>query len=294
MVIGKLDLYRIFQIVSQYSSFSKASEELYMTQSAVSQSIAKLEQELGVTLFYRTPKGIILTNEGKVLEEHVKIALKRFELAEDDILNFTEMKTGELRIGVGDTISRYFLLPYLEQFYANYPGINLKILNGTTTEIVSYLKEGEADVGVCHLPVSDKQITVLPKKVIHDIFVCTPSYREKLPQAMTYETLLTHPLIVLEKEANSRVYVESFIEKKGLRLKPVFELGSYDLVLDFAKINLGISCVVREFSTHYLNDGSLVELKLDEEIPARHVGLIHLKNYPLSKAAQKFVDSIKL
>ena len=100
------------------------------------------------------------------------------------------------------------------------------------------------------------------------------------------------PLIFLEKKSNSRQYVENFLKKRGFQVSPVFELGSYDLVLEFTKINLGISCVIKEFSMDYLRRGDVYEVVLEEKIPKRSIGICYLKNVPLSRAAQKFVDRI--
>lgn len=291
-MIGKLDLYRIFNIVSRNKSFSKAAQELYMTQSAVSQAISKLEKELEILLFYRTSKGVVLTNEGKLLNEHINSALGIINIAEDKILEFKTLKTGQLRIGVGDTISRYFLLPYLEEFHNSYPEIKLNILNGTTSEICDFIKSGKADVGICNLPVHDKHLQVIPCKEIHDIFVCGEKYKKITEKPISLEYLMGMPLIFLEKKSNSRMFVENFFKEKGFPVSPVFELGSYDLVLEFTKINLGISCVIREFSRDYLERGDLYEITLEEEIPKRSIGICYLKNIPLSRAAKKFVERI--
>ncbi len=291
-MIGKLDLYRIFNVVSRNKSFSKAAQELYMTQSAVSQAIMKLENELEIQLFYRTSKGIVLTNEGKLLNEHINSALGIINVAEEKILEFKTLKTGQLRIGVGDTISRYFLLPYLEEFHARYPGIKLNILNGTTTEICDFIKSGKADVGICNLPIHDDHLQVIPCKEIQDIFVCGEKFKKLTNKPISLEYLMRMPLIFLEKKSNSRMFVENFFKKRGFQVSPVFELGSYDLVLEFTKINLGISCVIKEFSRHYLERGDLYEIRLEEEIPKRSIGICYLKNVPLSRAAKKFVESI--
>ncbi len=292
-MVGKLDLYRVFNVVSQHKSFSKAAEELYTTQSAVSQSISKLESELGIQLFYRTPKGIVLTSEGQRLNDSVRSALGILHAAENHIIDFKQLKQGELRIGVGDTISRYFLLPYLEKFHAAYPGIRLKVLNGTTTDILTFIKSGAVDVGICNLPIQDQQIQVTPCKTIQDIFVCGEKYKDITAAPVKFETLMELPLIFLEKKSNSRMYVEHFLNKKGLQVSPVFELGSYDLVMEFAKINLGISCVIKEFSQEPLEKGDLYEVKLEEDIPPRSIGIVRLKSVPLSPAAEEFAESIK-
>lgn len=292
-MIGKLDLYRVFHIVSRNKSFSKAAQELYMTQSAVSQAILKLERELEIQLFYRTPKGVVLTNEGKLLNEHVTSALGIINAAEDKMLEFKMLKSGELRVAVGDTISRYFLLPYLAAFHAKYPGIKLKILNGTTSEILSFIKAGAADVGICNLPIHDEGLQVIPCKEIHDTFVCGEKYRDLATKPVRFERLMELPLIFLEKQTISRMFVEQFLKRKGHQVSPVFELGSHDLLIDFAKANLGVSCVIREFVEKPLQEGTLYELLLEEEIPGRNIGIVYLKSVPLSRAAEQFVSSIE-
>lgn len=292
-MIGKLDLYRIFNVVSANKSFSKAAQELYMTQPAVSQAISKLEKELDILLFHRTSKGVVLTNEGNLLNEHIKSALGIINAAEDKLLEFKSLKTGQLRIGVGDTISRYFLLPYLEKFHKGYPGIKLNILNGTTTEICELIKSGKVDIGVCNLPIDEENLQVIPCKEIQDIFVCGEKYKTLTEKPVSFEYLMRMPLIFLEKKSNSRMFVEHFFEKKGFKFSPVFELGSFDLVLEFAKINLGISCVIKEFSKNYLESGELYEIQLVEEIPKRIIGLCYLENVPLTRAAKSFIELIK-
>lgn len=288
-MIGKLDAYRIFNIVSRNASFSKAAEELYMTQPAVSQAISKLERELETHLFNRTPKGVTLTNEGKILHEYVNSALGMLDAGEEKILEFKHLSTGQLRIGVGDTISRYFLLPYLEAFHTRYPGIRLKVLNGTTDEILAFLKAGEADVGICNLPLEDHHIAVTPCYEIHDIFVCGEKYKNLAAKPISLQMLTKMPLIFLEKKANSRRFVEGYLAEQGFTISPEFELGSHDLVLEFAKINLGIACVTKEFARGYLETGMLYEVPLAEPIPGRSIGICYLNTVPMSRATKKFI-----
>lgn len=291
-MISKIDLYRIFLIVSKSKSFSKAAEQLFMTQPAVSQSIAKLEQELNTSLFYRTPKGVTLTNEGKVLHDYVNQALGILDAGEHKMLEFKNLKTGTLRIGVGDTISRFFLLPYLEAFHTKYPGIRLKVMNGTTKEIVAFVKASEADVGICNLPVEDDMLDVKSCKNIHDIFVCGHKYVNLTKKPIQLSLLMKMPLIFLEKKANSRNYVEAFFKEKGYDLAPEFELGSHDLLLQFAKINLGIACVTKEFAEEEISRGELFEIPLATPIPKRNIGIVTLRTLPISHAAKKFIGLI--
>ncbi|MFK2826608.1 LysR family transcriptional regulator [Bacillus sp. B190/17] len=292
-MVSKLDLYRVFCTVGKSESFSKAARDLYMTQPAVSQAIMQLESELDTRLFNRTPKGVSLTDEGSLLFEYVHSAISLIDVGEEKMLEFKNLTTGELKIGVGDTISRYFLLPYLEEFRNKYPNIKFKIVNGTTLEICSLLKSGEVDIAICNFPIDDSAFELRACIDIHDTFVCGEKYKSILSRPLSFHELVKLPLIFLERKSNSRQYVEDYILSKGVKISPEFELGSHDLLLDFAKINLGVACVTKEFSQEYLDNGLLYEVQLIEEIPKRSMGVCFLKSVPLSPASMKFVEIIE-
>lgn len=289
-MVTKLDLYKVFCQVGKSKSFSKASKELYMTQPAVSQAIMQLERELDVRLFNRTPKGVSLTNEGNLLFEYVNSAINLINAGEEKILEFKDLTVGELKIGVGDTISKYFILPYLELFHNRYPNIKFKIINGTTLELCALIKSGEINIAICNFPIDDNSLELRPCREVRDIFVCGEKYKDLSTEKISLEEMVKYPLIFLEPNSNSRKYVEKFMISKGIKISPEFELGSFDLLLEFAKINLGIACVVKEFSKDYLDKGLLYEVKTLEEIPSRSIGVCYLKDVPLSLASAKFVE----
>lgn len=292
-VVSKLDYYKVFCQVGESKSFSQAARVLYMTQPAVSQAIMQLERELDIRLFHRTPKGAFLTEEGHVLFEYASSALNLLKVGEEKIGEFKNLTAGELKVGVGDTISRYFLLPYLEQFHNRYPNVKFKIENGTTSELCRMLKAGEVDIAVCNFPLDDPALTLKPFIQVRDIFVCGEKYRHILEKPITYDELMKYPLIFLEPKSNSRRYVEGFILSQGTQIVPEFELGSHDLVLEFAKSNLGIACVTKEFSQDYLKSNLVSEVKVIEPIPEREIGVCHLKSVPLSLAATRFVEMVE-
>lgn len=289
----RLDLYKIFCEVAKCESFSKAAKVLFMTQPAVSQAIMQLEEELGMRLFTRTPKGVILTNEGQILFEYANSAMNLISVGEKKVQESKNLMVGELKIGVGDTISRYFLLPYLEKFHNGYPNIKLKVVNRTTLELCTLLKSGEVDIAICNLPIKDSSLEVKELIEIHDVFVYGEKYKKNLSTPLTLEEIAKFPLILLEPKSNSRQYVEKYILSKGIRIKPEIELGSHELLLEFAKINLGVSCVIREFSQEYLQVGVLYEVQTIEEIPKRSIGVCSLKSVSLSPASEKFVDLLE-
>ena len=292
-MISKLDLYKVFRQVGKSGSFSKAAEELYMTQPAVSQSIMQLESELNIRLFNRTRKGVTFTTEGNNLFDYVNSAITLIEAGEEKILEFKNLSTGELKIGVGDTISKYYLIPFLEKFHNKYPNIKLKIINSTTIELCSYIKSGDIDIAICNFPIEDDSLELIPCAEIQDIFVCGERYKKLISDKVSYEELIKLPLIFLEKSSNSRKYVESFMISKGVHISPDFELGSYDLLLEFAKINLGIACVIKEFSKEFLEKNYVYEIDTIEKIPKRSIGVCYLKKVPSSLGAIEFLKVMK-
>ena len=292
-MVSKLDLYNVFCTVAKNESFSKAAKVLYLTQPAVSQSIRQLERELDTRLFNRTPKGVSLTSEGSLLFEYVNSAINLIDVGEEKISEFKNLTMGELKIGVGDTISRYFLLPYLEAFHMRYPNIKFTIANGTTSELCSILKSGGVDIAICNLPIDDPTLEVRPCFEIQDTFVYGERFKKILAKPISLQELVKLPLIFLESNSNSRKYVEDYLQSKGIQIAPEFELGSHELLLEFAKINLGIACVTKEFSQEFLSKGLLQEVQLHKKIPTRSIGFCYLKTVPLSPASTKFVELIE-
>ncbi|HOA55416.1 MAG: LysR family transcriptional regulator [Acetivibrionales bacterium] len=288
----KLDLYRVFCEVAKCRSFSRAARELYMTQPAVSQAVMNLERELGVRLFTRTSKGVTLTNDGHLLFEHVNSAINLIHLGENKLLGSRDLKTGEMKVGVGDTISKYFLLPYLEIFRSQYPNVKLNIINRTTTELCALVKSGEIDIAVCNFPIKEDGLETRECIEIHDIFVCGGKYISRFQKPARLEEIADMPLILLERKSNSRLYVEKYMLSQGIRVTPEIELGSHDLLLEFASFNFGVACVVEEFSQEYLRTSRLFRIELAHEIPPRSIGFCYLKSVPLSPAAQKLVEVV--
>lgn len=290
---AKLDLYRVFCEVARSQSFSKTAKTLFMTQPAVSQSISQLENSLAARLFTRTPKGVSLTQEGTLIYEYARSAIQLLEMGEQKLQDMQGFLAGELRIGAGDTTTKSYLLPFLDKFHNQYPNIKLNVVNGTTIELCELLKIGQIDLALCNLPFEDPAIESEPCQSIHDIFVAGPTFQNSFDHPLTLHELALLPLIFLEEKSNSRRYVEQYLLSKGLKFTPEFELGSHDLLISLAKINLGVSCVVKEYTQADIDSGYLFELPLIEPIPPRHIGICSLKRVPLSPGAQRFATLIK-
>ncbi|MEG0770440.1 MAG: LysR family transcriptional regulator [Clostridia bacterium] len=287
-----IELYKIFSSVVNNKSFSKAGSELFVSQSAISQAIANLERRLKTTLFTRTVKGAMLTSEGEVLYEYVKSALVTLEAGEQKLRNMKSLEFGEVKIAAADTISRYYLLYYLDLFHKDNPKIKIEVINRTSKQSIELLKERLVDLAFVNLPIKEEGFTTIECMKLHDVFVASNRFKELYNKTINLKTLTNYPLIMLENASNSRQYINKFFSRQGLLVKPEIELGSHDLLLEFAKIGLGISCVVRELSKDYLDRNDVFEIKLDTAPKKRALGMCFNDTGSISTAAMTFKNLI--
>ena len=284
-----LELYRAFYFVAKNESISKASEQMYITQPAVSRSIKQLEAELGCALFARTPRGVKLTQEGDMLFRYIEQVFNFISVAEKKINDIKNLMLGEIRIGVSDTICKHYLIAYLKNFNIMHPEIKIHVVCPTTPAIISKLKSGQIDFGIINMPYEDDQLNFKSITQIQDCFVAGEKYRELSKAAQPLSEIVKNPILLLEKASNSRLYIDRYFASSAVTVTPDFELDNIDLLVSFAINNFGIACVIRNFITDELKSGKLYEIKPADPIPPRSIGAAWLKDVPLSTASKEFI-----
>jgi len=287
------ELYKIFYHTAKTGSFSAAARRLFISQSAVSQSIKSLEEKMGTQLFYRKTRSIKLTKDGELLFKHVEQAYNFLKGAENKIEEMQNLKSGEMRIGVGDTICKYYLMPCLRKFNSLYPNVHIRIINRTSAQIIENLKSGSADLGIVTMPVEDKSICVTEFLELEDVFVASKKFENLKDRTLSPEELLKYPLLLLEKASSTRRCVDNYFNDKGIELHPEIESESIDLLLEFAKMGLGIAHVLRKSAIEAIKSGELFEIQLEEKPPMRKLGIATVKDVPLCKAASEFIHILR-
>lgn len=293
MIIENLELYRTFYTVAQTGSITKAAELLFLTQPSVSYAIKQLEDQLGLPVFIRKPKGVVLTLEGETLYRHVAEGMESLMIGEKAIEQFKLLQRGEVRIGTSDTLCKFFLLPYLESFHKGYSDISIHLSHGKTPEIVNWLREGRIDCGIVHLPVNEEWFDVIELAEIQDCFVVGEKYKHLADEIVSLREVLDHPMILLSGNSNTRTFIENIAKEHGLVIKPEIEVGSVELLIEFARIGFGVSFLSREFIVTELANGTLHELTTVERIPSRTVAIATVKGNPLSTAANKLIQMLQ-
>ena len=288
----KLELYRVFRAVAEKGSISAAAQELFISQPAVSQSIRQLEEQLHLRLFSRSSRGVVLTHEGQLLLEYVRRGLGLLESGEEKLSQVRELLAGELTIGASDTVTKTYLLPKLEAFHKAYPDIRIRILNGTTKMVLDLLRAGQVDVAFASESQDESVYAVRHCLDTHMVFVASPEYPCDFERAYTAAEMAAFPLILLERKASSRLYLERFFREQGVEIEPEIELGSHNLLISLARIGLGVACVTEEFSQSGLSRGVILPLKTAFTMPPRSVVMCTLRSVPPTAAAARFMDFV--
>lgn len=289
------ELYRVFYTVANYGNITKASEELNISQPAISKSIKNLEEQLGGQLFVRTKKGVILTDEGKEFYSYIKQAIEYITNAENKFSDLINLETGTIKIGISATLTKEFLLPYLEKFHKLYPKIDIQIMTNVSSELFPRLRNGLIDIIILNLNDENygNDIEIIKCMKVNDCFVVNSSYKELINKELFLKDLNNYPLILQTKGSNTRKFLDSFTKQNVVILKPNIELASYSLVVEFAKIGLGIGYATKEYIKKELENKELYELKIKEKIPSRYIGIATSKNHLPNFSTKRLIEIIK-
>ncbi len=286
-----LNLYQIFYEVAHCRNFSVAARKLYISQPAISKSIAKLEENLGVPLFHRSSRGVTLTSEGELLFKHVEKAILSLQTGEDELKSILSEGSTTLSIGVSTTLCKYVLLPLLKNFILENSNIKIAISCQSTFETITDLSKNLIEIGLVGIPQnvpSDiSAVSFLPISTIEDTFVATDAY---LAPFVNENMLEDASFIMLDKENISRKHADTFLTENQINLKNMIEVNNMDLSIDFAKAGLGIACVIREFVSEDIKNGTLRELKFRHKIPKRQIGFAYPANIPMTGAMNTLIQ----
>lgn len=272
-----ISLIELFYKVSQYKSFSEASEKLFISQPAISSQISKLEKELGVNLFNRHNKGISLTKEAKKFLSYVSDGIKDINNGLLYIKNLQNIAVGTLKIGTSATICKNILMPYLMQFHKKYPKIEIEIISGQNDKLVEQFYNGDIDVLCLSWKKFDEQLNVYDICEIDDVFICDEQTYSKTKQGVPISYLQDAPLIVQKYPSSTRQCMDKFLDKFNIKPNIVMESVSFDLIPSLVKSGFGIGFTTKQFIKELFDKKSVYILNINEPMEKRTINLITKK-----------------
>jgi len=287
-----LNLYRIFYVVAKRGNITKAAEELYISQPAVTQAIHSLENQIGATLFIRAKKGVTLTEEAKVLYQFVESGLSYIKNGENKFKELMNIESGTLKIGASTTVTQHVLLDYLDVFQDSYPNVSISITNDLTQNLVKLLREGSVDLLILNLPTKEyKDIEITPFLEVHDTFMVGKRKKDLVNDKLDLDNL-KEDFIFQKSPSNTRKFLDNWLNDNNIDINPKYDVVSFNLVKDMTRMGLGIGYITKEFAKKELDSGELFELDINPKVPTRHIGIATLKDMVPSFAAREFINII--
>ena len=288
-----LELYRVFYTVARCGSLTKAAEELYISQPAVSQAVKQLENQLGTSLFNRMHKGMELSKQGgELIFADVERALQLLSGVEDKLSELKHSATGTLRIGASETIFQYILADKIVAYNKKYPQVKIDLISDVSPKIIELLKSDRCDIGFLNLPIEeDDEIRVSTTvALLNDVFVAGEAYAELKGKELSVWDLQKYPLLLLEENTVARAALNHYAESLGAALRPAVEACSWDFMKQLVSDGMGIGCIPREYARRRLRDGELFELNVRPAMPTRSVGLALPKNSGMPFSLRAFIS----
>lgn len=287
------ELLNTFYHVAKIGNITKASDVLYVSQPAVTKSIKKLENILQITLFTRNRKGVSLTHEGKVLFDYIEPHINGLVNSAEKLRSLKNLNEGTVTIGAGTNITKIVLIPSILKFAQSYPNIKFKIVHSRSANLIKELQYGNLDLILLNLPIDlPDNLSVTTCKIIQDCFVAHTKYKQLLNKEFNITDLNNYPLVLGEKNSNTRAFLDDLMAKHNITLKPKYELSSITLVSDFVKSGIGIGYLPIDLIKEELDNKELIKLNVSIKIPKRNIGIITDKTILPSYATKKFIEFI--
>lgn len=283
-----LNLYKIFYDVAQYGSVSTASKNLLISQPAISRSIKKLEEDLNVTLFYRTLNGMVLTEKGKELLGYVEEACNSLRIGERTMMETNNLVKGKLSIGVPSHIASFYIFDKIKKFHKDYPDIEISIVSRCTAELIRLLENHEIDFVIDTSPIvgSEKELTIEELIHVDHCFVCLTSDNY---EAKKLKDLENYPLILPVEITSHRKRLNEVALESGVNFNNILSIETSEMIRESVLQGVGVGYVLRDVMKKDIESGKVKVLEIEEKLPFVTVNLVYIDKY-LMNAPKEFID----
>lgn len=290
--IINLNLYKIFYEVALSESISDASKKLFITQSAVSKAIKKLEEDLNTNLFYRNNKGVKLTDKGKELLFYVEEAFNNLVTAERTMIESQTLNKGKIAIGVPSQIGSFYIFEDITNFHKKYPNIEITIISKTTTQLLKLLEQHEIDFIIDTSPINTKidNIMIQPLIEVNNCFVIKADSSIFIDKIKSISDLANYPLVLPIKGTDNRKQLDKIFEKNNIELNNVINIHTSEMIVGAVKKDLGIGYIIYDVIKDNVENGEFKTLNIKEKLPKITINLIYIEKY-LTIAPKFFIKN---
>ncbi len=283
--------YKIFYEVATSESISDASKKLFITQSAVSKAIKKLEEDLNTNLFYRNRNGVKLTDKGIQLLFYVKEAFNNLITAERTIIESKSLNQGKISIGVPSQIGSFFIFENITQFHKKFPNIEITIISKTTTQLLKLLEQHELDFIIDTSPINTNidNVVIKPLKKVESCFAVKKDTEFNIKDIKNINDLKKFPLVLPVKGAYNRRQLDKFFEKNNFEPNNVINIHTSEMIVGAIKKDLGIGYIIYDVIKDNVENGEFQVIKFIEDLPKTEINLVYIEKY-LTIAPKYFIE----
>ncbi|MBE6150054.1 MAG: LysR family transcriptional regulator [Firmicutes bacterium] len=283
-----LNLYKVFYDVCKYGSFTKTAEYTYTTQSAISKSIKKLEEDLETQLFYRNSNGIELTDKGRELFYYVEKSYGNLLTAERIMLETENLERGKLNIGLPSHIASFFFFDKIIEFHEKYPNIEMTLISASTGQLLDLIDKHEIDIIIDTAPINtnNKDLCVIELLTVKYGFICTKNNYDKYKHIKSIKDLEDVPLILPIKGTTNRKKLDSLFIKCNTIPKKIINIHTSEVILNAVNNNLGIGYIISDIVKNN-DDYRFIDIK--EELPTADIVFAYDKKF-LTTAPKRFIE----
>ncbi len=284
-----LNLYKTFYDVAKYGSISKAAQYGFTSQPAISKSIKKLEEELGVKLFYRNLNGVELTDKGKELLYFVEKSYSNLVIAERTMLETENLERGKLSIGMPSNIGSFYLFDKIINFHKKYPKIEITIITGSTSQLINLLDSHKVDFVIDTSPINIKKNDEIKIAKLDEVSYCFVAKNEKYKNITTLSDLKDKPLILPIPGTANRKDLDELLINKKVEIENVINIHTSEMIISAVKKDLGIGYIIYNLIEDDIKNNELIKLDIKEELPTVQINIVYNKNF-LTTAPKKFIE----
>ena len=283
-----LNLYKVFYDVSKYGSFSKTAEFTYTTQSAISKSIKKLEEELETKLFYRNSNGIELTEKGRELLFYVEKFYGNLLTAERLMLESENLERGKLSIGLPSHIASFFFFDKIIDFHNKYPNIEITLMSGSTRQLLELIDKHKLDFIIDTAPIktNNMDLNIIKLSTVKYTFFCNKDNYDDYKNIKTINDLEDISLVLPVQGTSNRKKLDELFIKNNINPKRVINIHTSEVILNAVKNNLGIGYIISDIIK---NDDNYKVIKVKETLPTTDIVLVFSKKF-LTNAPKRFIE----
>ncbi len=282
-----LNLYKVFYDVCKYGSFSKTAEFTYTTQSAISKSIKKLEEELETQLFYRNSNGIELTDKGRELFYYIEQAYANLLTAERNLLETENLERGTLNVGLPSHIATFFFFDKIIDFHSKYPNIEITLISGSTGQLLELIDKHKIDIIIDTAPINtnNMDLEVINLLTVNYGFVCNKKNYDKYKDIKSVKDLENVPLILPINGTTNRKKLDELFIKNSVKPKKIINIHTSEVILNAVNHDLGIGYLISDIVK---NDDNYKIINVEEKLPTADIVFAYNKKY-LTTAPIRFI-----